>query len=458
MNPSSTHSTNVAHADGTGPPNAYRLRNSFLPTTPYRLTAFEILSPNHPGYRSRSPTPSVPGESGTWPQHYGTRAQNLICATSKGGATPTRSSQHTLNTFLYYYPSSSSIPWSFHNLPANASRPHSCSKGLDTHQDCSQRIIFQFEITMMTRMSPGPTPKSTAHPLRTRWWTVVPPSSRTSTPLAKHIEDQISRTPCASFHPQQCLRALPTCLFPDASLKHSDERVALQAVEFWTTVSAHQTPAPSTFPIGTHLCLTSHSFPPLLTLSPSQGNGLFDESIKDLPHELQDRVNALPQSYRDSPQAAALFEAMMDEAMDATASSPPLKIAMHTSGPSLLVRLLESWCGSLPWYFFVSTEPLPSSVGAQTMIHLQSSVVQDAGQSVCSLKATVVHAKPNRNCTSIPAHYLQKIPTHAAEYDEPPELESSGDGDLPDDRPSDREAWLEPRALTGRKSPDRLNN
>lgn len=40
------------------------------------LPPLSSLSPNHhTGSRSRSPTPSVPGESGTWSQHYGT--QNL---------------------------------------------------------------------------------------------------------------------------------------------------------------------------------------------------------------------------------------------------------------------------------------------------------------------------------------------------------------------------------------------
>jgi len=47
---------------------------------------------------------------------------------------------------------------------------------------------------------------------------------------------------------------------------------------------------------------------------------------KDLPHELQDCVNALPQSYRDSPQATVLFEAMIDEAMDDELGAPPISV------------------------------------------------------------------------------------------------------------------------------------
>lgn len=47
---------------------------------------------------------------------------------------------------------------------------------------------------------------------------------------------------------------------------------------------------------------------------------------KDLPHELQDRVNALAQSYRNSHQATVLFEAMIDEAMDDELGAPPISI------------------------------------------------------------------------------------------------------------------------------------
>ncbi|KAG1904402.1 uncharacterized protein F5891DRAFT_977256 [Suillus fuscotomentosus] len=47
---------------------------------------------------------------------------------------------------------------------------------------------------------------------------------------------------------------------------------------------------------------------------------------KDLAHELQDCVNALPQSYRHSHQATVLFEAMIDEAMDDELKAPPISI------------------------------------------------------------------------------------------------------------------------------------
>ncbi|KAG1884046.1 hypothetical protein F4604DRAFT_1734514 [Suillus subluteus] len=61
---------------------------------------------------------------------------------------------------------------------------------------------------------------------------------------------------------------------------------------------------------------------------------------KDLPHELQDRVNALPQSFRDSPQATVLFEAMIDEAMDDELGAPPISIINEVTDE-----------GAPPWEF-----------------------------------------------------------------------------------------------------------
>lgn len=47
---------------------------------------------------------------------------------------------------------------------------------------------------------------------------------------------------------------------------------------------------------------------------------------KDLPHSLQDRMNALPESYRNSEFARAVFEEIILEAMDDEPSAPPIKI------------------------------------------------------------------------------------------------------------------------------------
>ncbi|KAG1739455.1 uncharacterized protein EDB91DRAFT_1053752 [Suillus paluster] len=66
---------------------------------------------------------------------------------------------------------------------------------------------------------------------------------------------------------------------------------------------------------------------------------------KDLPHELQDRVNALPQSYRDSPQAAVLFEAMIDEAMDNELEAPPISVVNDVTDE-----------GAPPWEFVYTNE------------------------------------------------------------------------------------------------------
>lgn len=66
---------------------------------------------------------------------------------------------------------------------------------------------------------------------------------------------------------------------------------------------------------------------------------------KDLPHELQDRVNALPQSYRDSPQATVLFEAMIDEAMDDEPGAPPISIINEVNEE-----------GAPPWEFVYTNQ------------------------------------------------------------------------------------------------------
>jgi histone-lysine N-methyltransferase SUV39H len=66
---------------------------------------------------------------------------------------------------------------------------------------------------------------------------------------------------------------------------------------------------------------------------------------KDLPHELQDRVNALPQSYRDSPQATVLFEAMIDEAMDDELGAPPISIINEVTDE-----------GAPPWEFVYTNQ------------------------------------------------------------------------------------------------------
>lgn len=47
---------------------------------------------------------------------------------------------------------------------------------------------------------------------------------------------------------------------------------------------------------------------------------------KDLPHSLQDRMNVLPESYRNSEFARAVFEEIILEAMDDEPSAPPIKI------------------------------------------------------------------------------------------------------------------------------------
>jgi histone-lysine N-methyltransferase SUV39H len=66
---------------------------------------------------------------------------------------------------------------------------------------------------------------------------------------------------------------------------------------------------------------------------------------KDLPHELQDRVNALPQSYRDSPQATVLFEAMIDEAMDDEPGAPPISVINEVTDE-----------GAPPWEFVYTNQ------------------------------------------------------------------------------------------------------
>lgn len=66
---------------------------------------------------------------------------------------------------------------------------------------------------------------------------------------------------------------------------------------------------------------------------------------KDLPHELQDRVNALPQSYRHSHQATVLFEAMIDEAMDDELGAPPISIINEVTDE-----------GAPPWEFVYTNQ------------------------------------------------------------------------------------------------------
>ncbi|OAX38802.1 SET domain-containing protein [Rhizopogon vinicolor AM-OR11-026] len=66
---------------------------------------------------------------------------------------------------------------------------------------------------------------------------------------------------------------------------------------------------------------------------------------KDLPHELQDRVNALPQSYRNSDQARLLFEAMIDEAMDDELNTPPISVINDVTDE-----------GAPPWEFVYTNQ------------------------------------------------------------------------------------------------------
>ena len=66
---------------------------------------------------------------------------------------------------------------------------------------------------------------------------------------------------------------------------------------------------------------------------------------KDLPHELQDRVNALPQSYRDSAHARVLFEAMIDEAMDDEPDAPPISVINDVTDE-----------GAPPWEFVYTNQ------------------------------------------------------------------------------------------------------
>ncbi|KAJ8590675.1 SET domain-containing protein [Rhizopogon salebrosus TDB-379] len=66
---------------------------------------------------------------------------------------------------------------------------------------------------------------------------------------------------------------------------------------------------------------------------------------KDLPHELQDRVNALPSSYRNSAQARVLFEAMIDEAMDDDLNAPPISVINDVTDE-----------GAPPWEFVYTNQ------------------------------------------------------------------------------------------------------
>lgn len=66
---------------------------------------------------------------------------------------------------------------------------------------------------------------------------------------------------------------------------------------------------------------------------------------KDFPHELQDHVNALPQSFRHSAQARLLFEAMIDEAMDDDLNAPPISVINDVTDE-----------GAPPWEFVYTNQ------------------------------------------------------------------------------------------------------
>jgi hypothetical protein len=66
---------------------------------------------------------------------------------------------------------------------------------------------------------------------------------------------------------------------------------------------------------------------------------------KDLPHELQDRVNAIPSSYRHSAQARVLFEAMIDEAMEDDLNAPPISVINDVTDE-----------GAPPWEFVYTNQ------------------------------------------------------------------------------------------------------
>jgi len=65
---------------------------------------------------------------------------------------------------------------------------------------------------------------------------------------------------------------------------------------------------------------------------------------KDLPYELQDRVNALPESYRNSNQARLLFESMIDEATD-DPNAPPISVINDVTDE-----------GAPPWEFVYTNQ------------------------------------------------------------------------------------------------------
>lgn len=71
---------------------------------------------------------------------------------------------------------------------------------------------------------------------------------------------------------------------------------------------------------------------------------------KDLPHGLQDRMNALPKSYRNSEFGRMVFEEMILEAMDDEPYAPPIKIyengiGEETTPPWEFVYTNKMWFG-----------------------------------------------------------------------------------------------------------------
>lgn len=71
---------------------------------------------------------------------------------------------------------------------------------------------------------------------------------------------------------------------------------------------------------------------------------------KDLPHSLQDRMNALPTSYRNSDFSRSVFEAVILEAMVDEPDTPPVKIfdngiGEETTPPWEFVYTNEMWLG-----------------------------------------------------------------------------------------------------------------
>ncbi|KAI6129664.1 hypothetical protein EDD16DRAFT_1470945 [Pisolithus croceorrhizus] len=82
--------------------------------------------------------------------------------------------------------------------------------------------------------------------------------------------------------------------------------------------------------IGGYPIVTWQSFSASQRLLPPKYN-----HAKDLPHSLQDRMNALPESYRNSEFARAVFEEIILEAMDDEPSAPPIKIYDNGMGQEM---------------------------------------------------------------------------------------------------------------------------